>query len=543
MLYLAEVKKQTKGFMGGSKADLKLLACQHNDQSWSAVTGEEIISTEEIGSFGEGALLLVNLGTNRQVQGTPEPAGTELTRQLQKLSRLLEKSKDQQEEIDQWKQSLTYQSQELSRREMEIESRLDQLEQMEKEFEEFEHKRKEIEEAQTHLQYQQKRLEELQTQMGPIDWNSEQASKLQVLIARLSAKGDGVAFLWEQTNLAVESAALQHQTLETYRQQLEQEKGTIQQRQREIEQQQDVLKSRQQELEETKTSLQQARLQLQEQQAILASKQELLNRINLDLQTTEELQDTLSRLSTGGGDVSLENPVDIAALENMPLGELQELVKKLQEDLEKLVRFVNDQEEELTFQSQAVRELQDKLATANDYDRFGIETEIAEEQERMKMLDETLMGQRRTLRERQAISSQHLRILRRRQGIIDSEERPPQIDLEPMLVLLEDRRNSVREERQRLENEIGHLQQSLRQIRDIIDQQEGAYQRKAQELQAQEAKLQQAKLEIAELGARISVYEESLHPLQERLTAIRQKLAEIAPLFNPDRDAQQQAIA
>src|SRR5512140_1075710 len=102
--------------MSSSRTEIKLLACQHNDQTWSAVPGEEMVSLEELDQLGEGTLLMVNLGNNRQIQGRRELAGPELVRQLQKLSRLSEKLKDQQAEIEQWKQSLTIQSQELSRR-------------------------------------------------------------------------------------------------------------------------------------------------------------------------------------------------------------------------------------------------------------------------------------------------------------------------------------------------------------------------------------------------------------------------------------------
>jgi len=120
VLYLAEVKKQTRGFMSGSRTEIKLLACQHNDQTWSPVPGDEVIALDECDQMGEGTLLMVNLGNNRQIQGEPQTAAPELVRQLQKLSRLSEKLKTQQEEIEQWKQSLTYQSQELARREAEI---------------------------------------------------------------------------------------------------------------------------------------------------------------------------------------------------------------------------------------------------------------------------------------------------------------------------------------------------------------------------------------------------------------------------------------
>ena len=146
MLYLAEVQKQKTGFMGAAKAELKLLACQRADQSWNPVPGEEVISAslEEASKLSDGALVLADLNpANRQVQRIQE-AGRPLVGILQNFSRQLEKSKSQEEEIEQWKQSLTFQSQELNRREMEMEARLEQLQQIEEDFERLEAQRQEI---------------------------------------------------------------------------------------------------------------------------------------------------------------------------------------------------------------------------------------------------------------------------------------------------------------------------------------------------------------------------------------------------------------
>ena len=74
-------------------------------------------------------------------------------------------------------------------------------------------------------------------------------------------------------------------------------------------------------------------------------------------------------MADGTADIGSEGKVDLVSLENMPLGELEEKLKSLQENLEKLVRFVNDQEEELTLQRQTVQELQDKIANVGDCQR------------------------------------------------------------------------------------------------------------------------------------------------------------------------------
>jgi chromosome segregation ATPase len=325
--------------------------------------------------------------------------------------------------------------------------------------------------------------------------------------------------------------------LNGYLQQLEQEKANVGQRQNEVERQGEAITNRKQELQTVVASLAENTIQLQVQEKLLASKQELLRRIELEIDSTEELK----KIVTGSGDTQSKQQVDIRALENMPLGELQEIVKNLQADFEKLVRFVNDQEEELSLQCQAVEELEEKFKTANDYERFNLESELAEEQERKKMLDETLFGQRRRLRERQFILAEHLRVLRRRQGVVDIEYNLQQINLEPILLQLKEGKRNAQQERQRIEKEIGELQQSLQKLREQVARLQSDRATKTEELQRQEDQWYQARVALAELQSRIKLYEEALQPLRKNLAESRQKLEEVAQLFSSVE--QPQAIA
>ena len=527
MLYLAEVKKQTKGFMGSAKAELKLLACQHNDQTWSSVPGEEIIACDEIAQAGEGALVIVNLSNNRQMSGKPELAGIELVRQLQKLSRLLEKTKDQQEEIDRWKESLSIQTEELNRRQQEVDSRLEQIDQMHEEFEELERQRQEMEANWARVESQQKRLEELQKQIGPIDWNSEQAGKVREIIGRLFSNADKASSLEAQIQSARETLERQQSELSNYLQQLEQEKGNVGQQQGEVDRQGEAVQARKQELNSLATSLEDTKVQLQVQEQLLATKQELMRRINLEIGSAEEIK----KIITGSGDTQSKQQVNIQALENMPLGELQEVVKNLQADFDKLVRFVNDQEEELSLMCETVDELQEKIRMANDYDRFNLESELAEEQERQKFLNETLLGQRRTLRERQALLTQYLRVLRRRQGVMEIEDNLQQINLEPILLQLKERKRMAQQDRQRIDKELEQMQESIKEYQEKIARQESDRASITQEIQQLEDNWLQAKMRLAELRSRVKLYEEALMPLQQNLEASRQKVEEVAQLI------------
>ncbi|MEL4898605.1 pilus motility taxis protein HmpF [Crocosphaera sp. Alani8] len=534
VLYLAEVKKQTRGFISGSRTEIKLLACQHNDQTWSPVPGDEVIALEEFDQMGEGTLLLVNLGNNRQLQGEPEPAAPELVRQLQKLSRLSEKLKTQQEEIEQWKQSLTYQSQELARRETEMETRLEQLEEVEKELSQIERRRQEADSAWDRVDQTQQQLQDFQSRFGRIlELSGDEAERIQQFIIRITESDIGLDSLEKPFGAAIKALEEQQEIFNQLWQQLESLKTELQRQTREVQQQGEILKNRFQALEETKISLEQAKIQCGVQQNILSNKQDRLQKVNENLLAIRELQQSLEQVANGTGDVTSDGKIDLVSLENMPLGELEGKVKNLQNDLDKLVRFVNDQEEELTLQCQNVEELQDKLAKAGDFERLEIENELAEEQERKEFLDETLVGQRRNLKERQEVLLGNLKVLRRRQGVMEFDNQTPTIDFSPMLTQVETWENSTLEEKDTLETEIQHLHNSVQEIQTMMKKLDTEQAQKTQQLEQERENWQQAKIEAAELQLRLNIYEDALKPLQRQVDETKHQLGILGEWLNP----------
>ena len=569
MLYLAEVQKQKGGVFGGGKAELKLLACQRTDQSWSAVPAEEVIPAEEANNLSAGALVIVNLGGNRQVQGEIEPAGGRLVNMLQTFSRLVEKSKNQEEEIEQWRQSLTYQSQELNRREMEMEARHEQMQAIEEDFErleqqrqelesakeeterlkeEFERNRQELEGAWEHLRGEQRRFEE---QLAEVQYSAgldeNQVAVIQELLERLSGAVAPTDAVREQLNLAFEVISNQQAVLDHHWQLLEQQQRSAFELQAEADRQGEELQNRKQELQQTQISFGEAKAELKVQRNALEMKQESAHMLSLQLRTQEELHQELARLATTSADVKISQKVDIAALEMMPLGELSEIVQNLQQDLEKVKRFVNDQEEELTFQGQAVEELQEKINLASEYDRMSLETELAEEQDRYQMLDESLVGSRRNLREREEIWNQHVRVLRRRQGVVESNGLDNhKIDLGPVLSQLEAQRQQQEEELQKLENQIEQMRRTISQAEEMIRHQAGEQEAKLAQLQSLEQNWYSTRASAAELLGKVNLYQETLQPRQDGLNEIQQKLEAIADALSQIQetgDYQLQAIA
>ena len=142
---------------------------------------------------------------------------------------------------------------------------------------------------------------------------------------------------------------------------------------------------------------------------------------NTQQEAIQRLRQVMNRLSVKAGEMQRPQKANLVeALEQMPVSELQNIVDDLRTDLEKSVRFVSDQEVELTSQNQVIADLEEKLNSASEYERFSVEVELANEQERKDMLEATLIGQRRNLRKQEATYNQYWRVLRRRQGAEDS---------------------------------------------------------------------------------------------------------------------------
>ncbi|GAB4535987.1 MAG: pilus motility taxis protein HmpF [Pleurocapsa sp.] len=544
VLYLAEIQKQNKGFMGGVETKLKLLACQRNDQSWSIVQGNELITSEEAGDFGDGALVIVQLGVNRQLQGKPESASQRIVGILKGFSRLLEKNKEQEQEIAQWKESLTIQSEELSRREIEMETRLEQLEQMEEEFKEFDQQRQEINQAKAEaekikaefeakslelegaweqLQGQQQRLQEQIQQSKVLD--DAQAEQLKKHIAALSLAVTSTSSIEDKFHLAFEALNAQQELINSHWQKLEQYSQNVQSQDQELSECREKLNVNQQELDALISSILEIEEKLQLEQKSLAVKQELAELLTIQ----ENAQTNVLRMFAGfDGELSEQGgqKLDIQALENMPLPNLEKVVDNLQKDLEKVARFVSDQEEELGWQCQAVEELEAKVAQASEFERLTLEQELADEKEAKKMLDQTLVGQRRSLKERHDVLLQHSRILKRRQGIIDLDDFQD-IEIEPIKQSLKEQQEETVKQKQETEQKISQLEQIIIQLQENIQQKTTRKKELLLLIEQDQENYQKLDVELAKIHSTIDFYQEYLQPLQDSLDNIRQNLSEM----------------
>ncbi len=184
MLYLAEIQKQKTGFISSGRTDLKLLACQRTEQHWSAIPGDELIpAPDEANNYPTGIMVLIDLNSNRQLQGPLREAGRNLVNILQNLSRQIEKYKKEADEIESWRQSLSLQSQQLQLRQEEIYSKEEELEQTRAELDRLTQESQELEVT---LRNTEKQRQEL-----TIAW--ERLREQQQILEQQNSQGKGIS--------------------------------------------------------------------------------------------------------------------------------------------------------------------------------------------------------------------------------------------------------------------------------------------------------------------------------------------------------------
>lgn len=161
-------------------------------------------------------------------------------------------------------------------------------------------------------------------------------------------------------------------------------------------------------------------------------KSKSLESMDIYLEAIENLKKEVSNLTANFDKGDIDHKIPIIVLETIPLGDLEFLVDNLRQKMTELVNFVNLEEKELNILKECESKLSAKLAKANKTDKLSLETQLADSQEARKLLEKTLVGQRRNLKKHQEILNQHIKILNRRKGIFDLKSFDT-ISLDPLL--------------------------------------------------------------------------------------------------------------
>ncbi len=556
MLYLAEVV-QKRGLMG-SKGELKLLACQKGDQ-WNGVN-EPAIATDEAGNYKDGSLVLVEVagsGGDRRCQRIQEGA-RQIVTLLQSYSRQQEKSKSKEEEIQQWMESLTFQSQELNRREMEMESRREELEQIEQEIknlerqrqevgrlnQEIEHKNQELKQAWDQLRGEQQRVkqERDQIEQSP-SIDPQQAQTLQTLVQQVAEGGGDASSLRPAVETCLQIADTQGAILMGRWDAVEAEKQSLGEIQDWVETEVRALGESLDQWREDTLALVGEQCELKAKRTSLQFMEGKRDNLSARIQGQEQLRATLEGLASG--EVSVSERVNIAELEGMELGALEGMVSQLKQDFDKMSRFVSDQEEELGYQRQTIEEVQEKMRQAGEFDRIAMEPELADEKEHYDRLNESLLGSRRNLNEREEVFHIHESVLRKRQGL-SPKNADGAIDLTPVIGGVNETVEKLQTELQSVEETIAKLTGEVETIEANVTERKSSQDTTWHELQGRAEQLHTQQVTLGELRGKLGLTDEVLQPVQEQLDGVREHLQ--ALLGNLEgaggpSEAQQGAIA
>ena len=567
MRYLAEVQRKS-GFIGGNRAEFKLLACERSEQNWSAVSGDELVPAPDDAGYSSGALILIELSNGRQVQRHYE-AGRQLVSILQNFSSLNKKFKTQEDEIEQWKESLTYQSQALNQRELELDTREDEVKQataelaeletqkseleafrseLEDQRQDYERKNTELEGAWAHLNGEKQKLEErseaVSAQTG---LDQGQAQKLRDAVERLMANVVPMEDLRQQLGNTREALGDYQNGLQEWQQTTTDHQGQLQAKSDDVDSSRQSVEQLYESTNADQKALTQLCVDLQQAKVELAQKKQQNQLVSEQINQQSGVYQKVYELLNTGDQVRLGKKIDLTKLEEMSIEDLEALLSGMETDLEKMSRFVSDQEEELTYQQQAIDELKQKAEAASEYDRMRIEADISDEQDRYDMLNKTLVGQRRNLLEREEVLSQHRAVLLRRQGqaTVDSPVENA-ADLEPVLEHIDQVRQDLTAQAASLEQLIGELESRCEVLQQQVDAKEVDLSNQLSNLRKERDTLEQTIRDWAGLERAIATQNEYLNPTAEKMNAVQQMVDGVfgtLERFQEVNDYQLQAIA
>lgn len=442
MFYLAEVVQKGKTFLGKGKIVLQLLACQQRD-GWRSLANEEQIALEGY-EYNPGVLLLVELAPTRDHALKLEEAQRALVGLLQDHGRLQEQVKTKEAEVEQWRESLRIQSEEVSRRQAELEIQQGELSDLKAELDELAHQHYDVRVLRDELQQVRRDLEQKNQDLSAA-WQQIQAGLPEgggtaLQPAQAQAISDTLNALLSQESADSGSYAV-----------LDRLKGLNSQQQLCLERCQDQI---QRLAGGTSSGAGGAEVLHQHLQAEAVQQQ-------LTLLEQQQAAQASLRLQVQQLVRAEAEDFDLATLERLPLEQLEERVQTLEKEAKRILTFVNDQEEELRLQREAIEQLKTRLASSDDFARLALEGELSDAEDRYRMLDDSLVEQRRTSQQRWQTYRCSRQVLDRRQGLSTPDDLGLQVDFTPLLRLLDERDEGLNRQRQQLQQELDRLQVDL----------------------------------------------------------------------------------
>ena len=530
MQYLAELQKSQAAFGLGGNSSVRLLARNTGENVWQPIANEQVLAVQDSSQakdFKDGQMIIAEVTGSNQVQSIQD-ASKKIVNILQAFSRSQDKYKSAEEEVEQWKQSLNFQSQELHRREQE-------LEQKESELEQLDARRQEVEESEEKFLKERNEIEKLrktiESERGQFEAKAasltgDQAKHIKTLISQLSTSFTNPDALRDRIYSALDLINKRQEVLTKFWQNLDSLKNESEKQKGLLNKSTEELSARKNQWQQTQVALADAQAELKAQRGILKLQENNMAMSRVQLEAHIDLyEQTSNAIESFGGPGSMEmlSPEEENRLQSMSVEELESTIKSLQSDFDKLANYVSAQEDELAGFEGEIADLQSQVETSDQFARIELESnkEFAEEQ--YKLLEDSVMGTRRSMQERLSVLNLQKAILDRRKGI--SVEVNPVQSLLPLLSQIESQKNRQDQELRKMESQIEAVRNYTQQQQEMLSKQTQEHLQQEQVIRTAET-LQQERIRIvAELLGQISAQEQLLRPVQDIVDALRPQLA------------------
>ena len=529
MQYLAEVQK-TQGFVG-AKSALKLLARNTND-NWQPIPNEQIIPTDVNATrdYKDGQLVFADIVGNNQVQSLQD-ATRRIVTSLQSLSRVQDKFRVAEDEIEQWKQNLQFQAQELHKREQELEQREIELENLEIIREELEKAQQEFLEKEEQFLKQVQEFEAKGKALG-----AEQLQELMSLCDRLenginnpnqsgSAIADALNIIYERQNILTGF----WQELETFR-------GQIQAQEEHLNSAIAQVQAKRQQWEQAQNMVLELQTEVKVQERLLQVHEQQQRFTQLQLTATEELYQQMAVVveSMGGSVVpDFCDPEEVKRIEAMSVEELSTKVATEQSSYERNSSFLAMQEEEAADLEGQIADLRSQIQVEKDFaKKIEMEAELSSLQEEYDSQEESLSGQRVSLQNQLAMLNLMKSILDRKQGNVSGDDSLQ--TLTAMLGQIEDQKQRLTQEVQRLEGQVSAIRSHCQRQQEQLRQQQIQQQQALQALQSEQEELIVKSRTFGALASKVATQEAILRPVQDIVDAVRPTLENARASANSD---------
>jgi chromosome segregation ATPase len=233
-----------------------------------------------------------------------------------------------------------------------------------------------------------------------------------------------------------------------------------------------------------------------------------------------------------GLDPEAVSQIDFAALEEMALADLEKRVQDLQKVYNRDCTFVGDQEEELALISQDIEAKRQQIASASEYDRLTLDNELSDLQSQYGLINESVSPQRSRLRQDKGILKAYQSVLQRRKGGSAASQEQSDIDVTPLLQQIEAYKLQLTESLLGLQAQIHQEELELEQLQRGLGDQAQQVQEYQQEVRQLETELRNQTAVVSERWSQVRTYQELLHPAQETLRTLEERLYGVTQQMN-----------